>query len=373
MMTTFRISAWDINTNQLLTDLTGRDASYNERLNDAGEFTFKLSLTDPGAKEQTAVILGLGDNPFKVLITANDNARILYAGLAWKPSLSSSSTDLTISGKALPDYFRMVVMANSYQTSISPVQLIQNAIADVQAQTGYNIGIVSRQQVAAAPANITPQYPKTQLGTVAQILSDVTAAITPGTGGIDYYLEHAFVNNVPRHTMVVAAPRAGRSAATSPFRIDLATATAFTRDTDTTASGNHIYVVGQGSGGVQPRAEGWASFPVGGLGQPPRLEQVLQYSHVADPKQLANMAYGMVQTYGRPVTVMTVELPADYEAVPLGSFVVGDDVQLWVEANLLPQFPTGLNEWWRIVAYRVDIGNDGTAKVVLTLNRPPVF
>jgi hypothetical protein len=372
-MQTYRLAAWDLNTNVLLTDLTGKDATFNERLNDAGEFSFKLSLTDPGAKEQTAVILGLGDNPFKVLITANDNTSILYAGIAWKPSLAKNSMDLTISGKALPDYFRMVTMAASYITSISPVQLIQNVVADVQAQPGYNLGILTRQQVSAAPANIVPTYPKAQRGTAAQALSDVTAAITPGTGGVDFYMEHVFNNGVPQHTMVVAAPRAGRSSATSTFKVDLATATDFTRDTDSTASGNHLFVVGQGSGNVQPTVEAWSQIPVGGYGQPPRLEQVLQFSHIADINHLRNLAHGMVQMYGRPVTVMTVDLPAEYESMPLGSFVVGDDVHVWCEVGLLPQFPLGLDEWWRIVAYRVDLGNDGTASVTLTLNRPPVF
>lgn len=372
-MQTYRIAAWDLNTNVLLTDLEGKNVSFAERLNDAGEFSFDLSLTDPVAKDLTAVILGLGGNPFKLLVTANDNTSILYAGIAWKPSLAKNSEDLKIAGKAMPDYFRMVVMANSYITAISPVTLIQNAVADVQAQAGYNLGILTRTQVSATPPNFTPTYPKAQLGTVSQILSDVTAGITPGTGGVEFYMEHAFVNGVPKHTMVVASPRAGRSSATSPFVIDLATSMDFTRDTDSTTSGNHLYVVGQGSGGVQPVKEGFAQFPVGGFAQPPRLEQVLQFSHISDANKLQDMAHGMVQMYGRPVTVMTVQIPGDYEAMPLGSFQVGDDVRVWVEAGKLPQFPTGLNEWWRVIGYKVDLGNDGTAKVNLTLNRPPVY
>lgn len=373
-MQTYRLSAWDLNTNVLLTDLEGQDTSFSERLNDAGEFSLGLSLTDPEVKDLTAVILGLGDNPFKLLITANDNTRILYAGIAWKPQLSKGSDYLRISGKALPDYFRMITMANNYQTAISPVTLIQNAIADAQAKgPGYNLGIATRAQVTTAPPNATPDYPKSRLGTVAQILSDMTASVTTGTGGVDFYMEHAFVNNVPTHTMVVCSPRAGRTSATSPFFVDLAVAKDFTRETDGTASGNHVYVAGQGSGGVQPVKEAYAPYGVGGLGQPPRLEQVYQYSQISDLTMLQKMADGMIQVYGRPVTVMTVQIPADYEPMELGSFIVGDDVRVWVDADTLPQFPKGLNEWWRVVGYRVDMGNDGMTFVTLTLNRPPVF
>lgn len=373
-MQTYRLSAWDLNTNVLLTDLEGKDVSFNERLSDAGEFSMRLSLTDAQTKELTAVILGLDDTPFKLLITANDNTRILYAGIAWKPSLSSSSDDLVVSGKAIPDWFRMITMANDYQTPISPVTLIQNAVADAQTKGyGYALGIQTRAQVTVAPPNATPDYPKSRLGTVAQILSDMTASVTTGTGGVDFYMEHAFVNGVPQHTMVVCSPRAGRTSATSPFFVDLATATDFTRDADATASGNHIYVAGQGSGGVQPVKEAYAPFSVGGLGQPPRLEQVYQYSQISDHGMLQKMADGMIRTYGRPVAVMTVQIPADYESMELGSYTVGDDVRVWVEKDVLPQFPKGLDEWWRVVAYRVDISNEGHANVTLTLNRPPIY
>lgn len=373
-MQTYRLSAWDLNTNVLLTDLEGRDVTYNDRLSDAGEFSMRLSLVDPEVKDLTAVILGLGDTPFKLLVTSEDNRTILYAGIAWKPSLSKNSDDLTISGKALPDYFRLITMANDYQTPISPVTLIQNAIADAQNKgPGYNLGIGTRAQVATTPQNAAPDYPKSRLGTVAQIMSDMTASVTAGTGGVDFYMEHSWFEGKPKHTMVVCAPRAGRSSATSPFFVDLATAKDFTRDTDSTASGNHIYVAGQGSGGVTPVREAYAQIPVGGLGQPPRLEQVYQYSQISDVNQLQKMANGMALIYGPPVAVMTVQIPADYESMELGSFIVGDDVRVWVEANILPQFPRGLNEWWRIVAYRVDLGNDGETMVTLTLNRPPVY
>ena len=373
-MQDFKLSAWDLNTNQLLTELrwTG-EASFNERINDAGEFSVQLPLMDPGAKDMTAVILGLGDIPFKMLLTANNNTIVLYAGIAWKPSLSKSSPNLTIVGKGLPDYFRMVTMANDYITTISPVTLIQNVVADVQAQPGYNIGVATRTQVTSTPLSITPSYPKIQRGTVAQALSDTVAAITPGTGGVDFYMEHKMVSGAPTHTMVVAAPRAGQSSATSKLQLDLATVADFTRDTDNTASGNHLFVVGQGSGGVQPVIETYAQFPVGGASQPPRLEQVLQFSHISDVNHLRNLGNGMVQMYGRPVTVMTVEVPVDYESLPLGSFIVGDDVRVWCQAGLVPQFPSGLNEWWRIISYRLQISDSGTAKVSLTLNRPPSF
>lgn len=371
-MQTYKVSAWDLNANTLITDLKVKDAEYNVRLNDAGEFKFLLPLADPNGKELTAVILGLGDTPFKVLVTTNDNATILYSGWATKPEMSSSSEWLTITGKALPSYFLQTMIPKDYTAAINPATLVQNVLADVQAQAGYNIGIGTRQQAALTPANITPAYLKASRTTVAQVLTDVTAAVTVGTGGVDYYMEDNYVGGVPVHTLVVAAPRAGRSGTTSQLKLDLqAPGLDWTQGSDVTAAGNNIVVVGAGSGAVQPTATATATFPVGGAAQPPRLDMVLQFNHVGSASQLQLIANGSVQMFGSPVGVMTVTIPTDHEAMPLGSFQIGDDVQVWSEPSIW--FPNGYNQWLRIVAYRVELANEGTSKVELTFNRPPVF
>lgn len=371
-MQSYNVSAWDLNANRLLTDLVVRDAYYNVRMNDAGECQFGLPLADPKARELTAVILGLGDVPFKVIVSTNDNAKILYAGQVTKPQMNNSSEFLTVSGKALPSYFLQTVITKDYTAAINPAQLIQNVVADVQAQPGYNLGIQTRQQVAAAPANITPAYPKTQRVTAAQVLTDVTAAVTPGAGGVDYYMEDAYVNGAPQHTLVVAAPRSGRAAGTSQLKVDLlAKGVKWTRSADSTQAGNNIIVVGSGSGAVQPTATAKANYATGGAGQPPGLDMVLQYNHVQSQSQLQLIANGATRMYGQPVAVYTVTLPTDYEPMKLGDFQIGDDLQLWSEASMW--FPNGLNEWWRIVAYRVDLANEGVSTMTLTLNKPPVF
>jgi hypothetical protein len=369
---TYKVSAWDLNTNVLLTDLKVRDAEYNVRINDAGEFKFLLPLADPDGKELTAVILGLGDNPFKVIIATEDSSKVLYSGWATKPEMSSDSEWLTVSGKALPSYFLQTVLPKGYTTAINPATLVQNIIADVQAQQGYNLGIGTRQQSSVTPPNITPAYPKTQLTTAAQVLTDITAAVTPGSGGVDYYMEDNFVGGAPVHTLVVAAPRAGRAAGASELKLDLrAPGVSWTKSADTTASGNNIFVVGAGTGTVQPTATAQASTPVGGLGQPPRIDMVLQFNHVGSKSQLQFIANGAVQMYGQAPSVMTVTIPSNHEAMPLGSFQIGDDVQVWSEPSIW--FPNGFNQWLRVVAYRVALANEGISQVTLTFNRPPVF
>lgn len=370
-MQTFRVSAWDLNTNELLTDLAATNVKYSVRMNDAGEFSFQLSLTDPKIKELTAVILGLRGVPFKVLITTNKNQTILYAGIAWHTDLKVTAPFLTVSGKALPSYFTQVCAAKAYTTAIQPTLLLAAVVADVQAQKGYNIGINTRYQVSVPPAQITPAYAKSQHVIAAQIVADITAAIVPGTGGVDYSMEHTFVNGAPRHTLVIAAPRCGQDRTTSQAGINLDSATDWSWPIENTTSGNHVIVVGAGSGAVQPEADGYVSTPVGGRGQPPGMDLVLSYNQIGKQNQLQALANGNVQMFGQPVATPTVTFPVDYEPLKLGDFTIGQDVKVTAAPSIW--FPWGLSEWWRIAAYTVEIADAGVSTYTLTLNRPPVF
>jgi hypothetical protein len=364
------ITAWDLNTNDLLTHLQASNPSYSVRMNDAGEFSLKLDLTDALVSEQAAIIQSLAGIPFKVIFSEREES-IQYTGIAWHSRKSSKSTEMVIAGKAITSYFTQVTATKSYNTSISPAQLLSDVITDTQAQPGANMRLTPRLSLAAPPPPITPQYEKNQYVTAAQIIADCTAAITPGTGGVDYYITDAFVDGAPTHTFNIAAPRCGRDKTVSGATIDLTQAIEWDWPSDATQSGNQAIVVGSGSGGVQPKSIKDSTQPRGGLGQPPLLQMVYQYNQVSSQTQLDAIASGLIQMFGQPVTVPVVTMPVDYEPLPLGSFIIGDDVRVFSPRS--PWFPNGISEWWRIAAYTVTYPDEGVATYQLTLNRPPVF
>lgn len=370
-MQTQRFQAWDINTNTLLTELPATNVSYSERLNDYGEFSCTLGLVDPDDAAQTAVIMALDGNPFKFLVTTNDNATIDYVGIAWTGKLTAQSTDVTIGGKSLGSYFNQVTSPKDYLKEISPADLMAAVVADTQAQAHADIHVGTRRQIGNQPPALLPTYHADQHTFSGQILSDVTASMAEGIGGVDFYFEHAFVGGVPRHTMVICAPRAGQTGRTSGHTINLDAAIDWEWPWDNTRTGNHVVVVGAGSGSSQPTATIDTTLPVGGLGQAPRLDQVLQYNQISDKGQLALIARGEVAAIGTPVTTPTITLPVDYTPLPLGAFNVGDDVR--VTAAPQPKFPLGKDELWRIVANTVTIPTAGVSTYKVTLNPPPVF
>ena len=370
MAATPTITAWDLNTNTLLTNLPAMQPTYSVRMNDAGEFSLKLDLTDAQTAKQAAIILALKGIPFKVVFS-NLGDSIQYSGIAWTTDMASNSPVLSIAGKALPSYFTQVVATKSYNTSISPANLLASVVADTQNQAGANMRLTPQLNLNMPPANITPSYSASQYVTAAQIIADCTAAVTPGTGGVDYYVTDAFLNGAPVHSFNIAAPRCGRDKTMSGATLDLSQAIDWHWPTDASRSGNQAIVVGAGSGGVQPKSVKDAAQPRGGLGQPPLLQMVYQFNRIRTQPELDAQANGMLQLFGQPVTVPTVTLPVNYPALPLGSFMIGDDVL--VQSPTSPWFPYGLSEWWRIVAYTVTYPDEGVPRYQLTLNRPPVF
>lgn len=364
------ITAWDLNTNTLLTHIQAISPSYSIRMNDAGEFSLKMDLTDAQASKQAAVILALRGNPFKIIIADSPYA-IRYSGIAWNTNMSSHDYTLTIAGKAMTSYFTQVVITKDYKTAISPAQLLYNVVADTQNQPAANIRITPRLALNSPPPSITPTYTVNQRVTAAQVIADSTAAVVPGTGGVDYYMTDVFTNGAPAHTLNIAAPRCGRDQTVSQATIDISQAISWEWPSNAAQAGNQAIVVGAGSGGVQPVSIKDARFPRGGLGQPPLLQMVYQYNRLTTTAQLDGQANALIQMFGQPVSVPTITMPADYPTLPLGSFTIGDDVRVFTPPS--PWFPQGLSEWWRIVAYTVTYPEQGIPTYQLTLNRPPVF
>lgn len=364
------ITAWDLNTNTLITHLNASAPSYSVRMNDAGEFSLKLNLTDAMASQQAKLILALKGTPFKVTFS-NLADSIQYSGIAWNTMMSNREPTLSIAGKALPSYFTQVTAVKSYDQPINPAQLLADVVWDTQNQPGADLRLTPRLALNSPPPNITPSYTVNQYVTAAQIISDCTAGITPGSGGVDYYVTDAFVNGAPVHTFNIAAPRCGRDRHSSGATLDISQASTWQWPTNATQSGNQAIVVGAGSGGVQPKAIKNSAAPRGGLGQPPLLQMVYQYNQVSSESQLEALGNGLIQMFGQPITVPVITMPINYAPLPLGSFMIGDDVRVFSPVS--PWFPQGLSEWWRIVAYTVTYPDEGLPTYQLTLNRPPVF
>jgi hypothetical protein len=385
----FRVYAFDINTNTLICEVPAKGLTFDRILGDAGAIEFTLNLTDPDAAAQTKPLQAYFDNaPFALYVERD--GQLVWGGWAKTNHYTHSTKELfPISGKEWLDYFtQRLVCADyspaSYPTGIDPAQLISLAITDCQNPAkggpGASVGIGVRLQLpnggssSGLPAEI-PTY--TSQSFVSAVIADMTAGVTPGTGGVDVYTSVAWGpvvngNRSPQTTVVISAPRAGRVAGQSGLIFELLNSVDFDWPNDFGTACTTLTESGGGSGLVAPTATVQApDTPVGALGQPPRMDKVIQHSTVFDRNQLSRMAAGEVQQFSPPVATPTVTILTADRRNALGSWIPGDDARL--RAPSFERFPGGLDQAWRIVRDEVTVPDEGPATVKLTFNPPPSF
>jgi hypothetical protein len=220
-----------------------------------------------------------------------------------------------------------------------------------------------------------PTY--TRQSFVSQVIADMTAGVTPGTGGVDLYVSAAWGpvvagNRAPQVTVNIASPRAGRVAGASGLIFELLNAVDFEWPTDFGQASTTLVESGGGSGQIAPEVTVQApGVAVGGLGQPPRLDKVIQHSNVLDPGLLSRLAYGEAQQFTPPVVTPTVTVRTADPNTPLGTWIPGDDARL--RAPGIERFPNGVDSYWRVVQHQVTVPDEGAPIVKLTFNPPPTY
>lgn len=380
----YTVYAYDLNTNTLIGHLPATGLKFGCRLNDAGPISFDMNLQNPVVASLAQAVLAYQGTPFALYVqrsTGGSNGTLVWGGIAWTTTYSKASGVLSIGGKEWLSYFdQRVITADysqvSYPSGIDPAQLVQKALTDAQSAAKSGPGASLGIQIVGGTSTIphfVPGYPISQHTTVGQILADMAATSAPGSGTVDTVFTSAWTTGgVPQVTATIATLRAGRAASNTNLIFDLSKALDYTWPADATKMGTSLIATGAGSGSATVSATVQSPYaPVGGLGQSPRLDQVYQFNNVQSQSQISAMGKGIAQLYGQAVVTPTVKVPTNLVEQPLGSWMIGDDARLFTQSD--ERFPNGLDQYWRIVAYDVEVPDEGVPSVTLTFNTPPVF
>jgi len=374
----FHVIAYDLNTNARLCEIPANNLRFDSRLNDAGAISFDISLQSPGVAGQVASILGYEGNPYAVYV--DRNGVIVWGGICWTGLYTRSSGLLSVGGKEFLSYFDQRIAAADYSqltypAGIDPAQLLALALTDAQnialQGAGASIGLSVVYTASGIPV-IVPGYPIAQQTAIQSIINDVTALVVPGFGGTDIQVLCAYdAFGVPQRTAYTRSPRSGNPAGSTGLIFDLSSCIDYTWPTDATQAGNTLIVTGSGNGAAAPTTTVNApGVPLGGLGQSPRLDKLITTT-AQSQQQVQQMANGLAQQYGKPVTTPTVTILTN-GAQPLGSWSMGDDARLYMPPGD-DRFPNGKSEYWRVVQQQISVPDAGAATAVLTFNVPPSF
>ena len=368
----YRVYAYDLNANTLITELPAVNLSFDCRLNDAGSIAFDLPISRPSVASRVKPLMAYSGVPFAVYV--DRDGTIVWGGIIWTWNYSRASGTVSLGGKEFLSYFAQRTIAadysaGSYPSGIDPTQLAYKALTDAQnvslSGSGANIG-VAVSVASAWGSTVIPGYSLTQRSTVANVVKDMATINAPTNGTVDTVFKSTWVAGAPAKTAVITAPRTGLIGSASGIAFDLSRVKDYTWPTDATTIGTTIYA----TGGSSLSATQTTSNPIGGTAQLPRLDKVISFSNVNSQTQLNAMSVSLPQQYGQPIPTPTVIQPTSVYP-KLGTFSVGDDARLYIASD--ERFPSGLNEYWRIVQYAVTVPNEGVPTISFTFNKPPVY
>jgi len=315
---TFRVFAYDLNTNTLLTELPVNNLTYESRLGDAGSCSFDLNLRSPAVAKIVSPIMAYDGVRFGVYI--DRNGQINWGGGILTGNYDSTTGMMPCGGKEFLEYFEQRVIAASYTKTeypagVDPAWLIAKVITDAQSTAlcgpGASIGISVVGGSSSLP-KMEPGYPITQYTTVGRLIADMLAISVPGYGGLDLTQRTQWVNGSPQTTFIISSPRAGRSAGNTGLIFDLDSVIDYNWPTDATGNGNTIIATGSGTGAAMPTAIVNApGVPVGGLGNSPRLDKVISFQSAQSQQQISAAANGAAQTYGKPLKTPKLTMLTD--------------------------------------------------------------
>lgn len=372
--------AYDINTNTKLAELEPAGLSFDRQLNNAGACQFTLNLQTGHNRAAAAPLINMGGLPFKVYIDLD--GEIEWGGICWTTSYTKSTGIYQINGAQFFSWLAQRLQAADYSATtypdgIDPAVLFATFLADAQSTAKSGPGASIGMQVKGGTSQLgkyVPGYPLTQESTLSQIATDIIDMSLPGVGGIDFSEDSQWVAGVPVDTFTISSPRAGRSSEVSGLIFDLDTVTDYTWPTDATVMGTTIVATGSGTGTAIIAATAQApGQPVGGLGQSPRLDKLINYTSVTSQAQISAAATGSAAQWGTPGVTPTITVPL-FDArgnSKLGTWETGDDARIFTSGD--DYFQNGYDKFWRIVQHSVNVPDSGTPTVTLTFNEPPVI
>ena len=400
--------AYDLLTGTPVGQIPLRSVQFSSQLNTAGQLTATLDLSDPRVQATSPLAC---TTPNRTLLVVDYRGALVWAGVVttrnW--SVASSATDtqrtLQVQASELWAYFSQRVQGTDYSappySGINPggmplwlaslwdASLIAcQILTDIRGVTNGNpLGGTGLLLNGATPNGLYPaassgnwiavNYPYTSMQTVGMIITQLSQL---GLGvGFDFGVDCAYSSgpgSAPTATINVSYPRRGRLAAQSQLIADLQAARSYSFPEDGSQTANTVYEAGGSSAIVvdQNSTAISAGYPV--------WEKVIsranaQSANIISLLSQCGIADIILYTYAQVTPTITLDL--FNPTVPIGSFIVGDDIRIvcptiGADGQIYdPRFPAGLDQEWRITGYQATVADAGDSTLTLNLALPPLY
>jgi hypothetical protein len=359
---TWRYLAYDLVTEEFITELNVSNWSSTDELNGAGTFSTTISVdaqTEHLAVQSAEAFLDDDDNvflddddnvflddvatvaverardtsqlvgstPAKTLIVAERNGVPEFAGIPWRRRYDAAQRTVTLAGADMSSFFDHLKPAADY----TPAGVDQLTIFATLAARGAEIGIVVHGETSGRTRSRT--YLRLANKKPGENMRELAAVID----GFDFDFRVEYVNDEPVRTQRLFYPRRGRPVASSNIRFRVpGNAAIVTVDEDATKIAAEVVGFGAGEGesllessaaSTELIAAGYPSYGATVSHKDVSVRATLD-EHVA--AELRDRSVANKETF-----VLQVD-PSNL-GHPYGSWTLGDDAYLIIEDD--PRFP----------------------------------
>ena len=358
-MANYRYLFADLLTNQILAELPLTGVNFTQQLNSIGTLTGHLLLS--GVDSTTTNVIN-ATIPARTAIYVDRDGVLVWGGIIWARIFTSSDQKLNISAREFESYFeKRVITSTNVFTNIDQLTIAQTLITQAEAVPSGNIGVAIGSETSGVLVSKT--YYSYELKNVFSAIQDLSKS----SAGFDFNIYVYYdSNNNPAKLFRLGYPRYGKTYSSTSITqpvIELpGNMVDYEYPEDGTGAANYVYAVGAGSNEGKliasaidgtKIADGWAV-----------LETVANYSDQTDGVLLGNLASGQVAAISSPPATIRAVIPTYVDPI-FGSYEIGDDIRIRVTDD---RFPTGLDTYYRLTAYNVQVGENGPEEVTLTLS-----
>ena len=357
-MASYRYLFTDLLTNQVIGEIPITGVNFTQQLNSIGTLTGHILLSGVNAYSMNVANSTI---PGRTALYVDRDGTLVWGGIIWARDFTSKDQYLTITASEFESYFehRVITQTNVF-SNVDPVTIARTLITQAQAATNGNIGITVNSETSSS--TISKTYYSYELKNVLSAIQDLSKA----NNGFDFNIYVTYDSNGnPTKTLRFGIPRYGKVYSSTNTTIAVlempGNIVEYEYPEDGSIVANTIYAVGAGSneGKLIATATDSTKISTGW----PLLEGQANYSDQTDGVLLSNLASAQVSAVSYPPTTLKVVIPTYVDPI-FGSYEVGDDMRVRINDD---RFPTGLDTYYRLVAYNVKVGEAGPEEVTLTL------
>lgn len=356
-MADYRYLLVDILTGQRLAELPFESARYTDTLNAPGSFTGTMPLKP---KEPLLSVLQASLQLGRVSVWVERDGTIMWCGPLWTDSSYFTTDAYVLNGEGWLSYFRRrLLRADKTYTGVEQVLIAKDLLDYAQVQPGGNVGVVTTDTTATGVTR-DRTYLAVERGWIGERIEQLAAVLN----GFFFRFEGRWSGGTLQTRFLTSYPKTGR---VTDLVFELGKQ--LTGDNcrrDATALVSHVDAIGATpSAGTEPLL-GSAS-DTSRLANMPMLDDVVTFSDVSVQATLDAHAANRLARGKTPMDIPALQVDAGGDT-PLGSYVVGDNVEVRIDAGLCQ-----LNDRYIVTERSVDVDASGGETVTCSYAQVDAF